>query len=747
MQQILDSLPQQALSSGSSPIRIPIYYFLLRGAGGSTIHGQYDIDESINIVNFHFNGLFEFYVCGKSNIDDDRFVSMDLDSPSTDFADLHDYVNLNYPVAQKCIKVFFCNLIEWGGGAPGGYAFSRVQNGSDGSVFCSDARVTTLSHELGHYFGLPHTFADPTTQYVHDLIDPLNHPVLINGILTTCKNTGDGFCDTPADRNPQCSSSNCTQVTCTTTDPLGLTYGPDPTLLMSYYNECSNRFSLEQSERMKTLYLFLNEFAALRNIAPECALKTGQILRHCSVSGNSWPDPFADLVVTLKQNNNQCLTVTNGGGRYPFNPCNWGNDTRSVLPELNFSNPLNGVTTYDLVLISKHLLGTEPFTDPYTMIAADVNRGGSITTFDIVETRKVILGIYDNFPGNISWRYIPNLCTGNQAFLNQFNDGNPFDAQFIDPFNGFLRAYRCDPSIPSPPIPNNCTWMDHVSIVPNDPLAQIENSWSFTGVKVGDVNCDAISDNLVEDPDEVVFSSETGLPIPITQGQFKLVQVIAEISVDVVAWQLGVSFSADSLEVHSFHHGDVATTFDPDNFHYIDGGSAEAGTSKINALWFSWDGSALEINDKVLFEFMVEASFPIAALESFFHLNDPAATSLKFYTASGEEAPVTLKLNAVDTVGARTSEKASNVSPISNVLVAPVPFKDAVDFSFALEQDAVVHVNIHHADGRILASQNLWLTKGGQEVRVTGLSNAPSGIYYYTLSSEGFTQRGTLSKM
>lgn len=749
MQQILDTLPQQASNSGSSPIRIPIYYFLLREDDGSTSHGQYDIEESINTVNFHFNGLFEFYVCGQVQIDDDKFSVMDLNSTSSDFADLHAYVNLNYPLAQNCVKVFFSDGVEWAGGNPGGYAFTRIQHGSDGSVFCQDERVQTLSHEIGHYFGLPHTFTDAPNQYVHDLIDPLNHPVLINGTLRTCKHTGDGFCDTPADRNPQCGvfSSGCI-VTCSTTDPLGLTYGPDPTLLMSYYTECSNRFSLEQSERMKTLYEFLGEYASLRNTPPECALKTGQILRYCSKSGNSFPDPFKDLMVEIKQVNNTCNDITNGGGRYLFNPCNWGNDKRSILPDLNFSYPFNGVTSFDLVLISKHILGLEPFTDPYNFIAADANNSGSITTFDITTIRKVILGIEDNFPGDRSWRFVPNLCTGTQAFLDQFNDNNPFDALFTDPFNGLIRRYKCptNPSDPQPAIPNNCTWMDHVSIVPNDPLAEIENSWSFTGVKVGDVNCTAESDELVSDPDEVIFSSETGLPIPITQGQFKLVQVIAESTVDVVSWQLGVSFSADSLEVHSFHQGDVATTFDLNNFHHIDGGGSESGTSQINALWFSSDGSALEINDKVLFEFMVEANVSIPALESFFHLNTPATTPYKFYNSAGEEIPVLLKLSAVNAVGARTDRSTANLKKISNVQVAPVPFNDAVDFNFTLEQDAAVQINIHHTDGRVLASQNIWLTKGEQEIQVMGLSNAPSGIYYYTLSSEGTTHCGVLSK-
>ncbi|MCB0525024.1 MAG: HYR domain-containing protein, partial [Saprospiraceae bacterium] len=86
-------------------------------------------------------------------------------------------------------------------------------------------------------------------------------------------------------------------------------------------------------------------------------------------------------------------------------------------------NPLNGITTYDLVLISKHILGIEPLGSPYKMIAADANKSNSITTFDIVEIRKLILGIYQSLPGNDSWRFIDN----SYVFPNP---SNPFQEMF-----------------------------------------------------------------------------------------------------------------------------------------------------------------------------------------------------------------------------------------------------------------------------------------------------------------------------
>ena len=71
------------------------------------------------------------------------------------------------------------------------------------------------------------------------------------------------------------------------------------------------------------------------------------------------------------------------------------------------NGPLSGVTTFDLVLISKHILGLEILTQPWKLTAADMNCNGMITTFDIVVGRKVILGIDNNFPCS-NWRFIPD---------------------------------------------------------------------------------------------------------------------------------------------------------------------------------------------------------------------------------------------------------------------------------------------------------------------------------------------------
>lgn len=117
---------------------------------------------------------------------------------------------------------------------------------------------------------------------------------------------------------------------------------------------------------------------------------------------------------------------------------------------------LNGVTTYDLVLISKHILALDPFTDGWKLMAADVNQSHSVTTFDILEIRKLILGLTNKFPGNTpSWRFFVDTC---QVW------GSPF-------FGSCPTAYD----------------------LPKIPIGNYPADLSFKAIKMGDVNGSASS--------------------------------------------------------------------------------------------------------------------------------------------------------------------------------------------------------------------------------------------------------------
>ena len=67
---------------------------------------------------------------------------------------------------------------------------------------------------------------------------------------------------------------------------------------------------------------------------------------------------------------------------------------------------LEGVSTLDLVLIQRHILNQEKLQSPFKLLAADVNSSGKVSASDLVELRKLILGISDSFKDSDCWIFI-----------------------------------------------------------------------------------------------------------------------------------------------------------------------------------------------------------------------------------------------------------------------------------------------------------------------------------------------------
>jgi hypothetical protein len=126
----------------------------------------------------------------------------------------------------------------------------------------------------------------------------------------------------------------------------------------------------------------------------------------------------------------------------------------ATLTPSNNLNPLNGITTLDLLQIQKHILGVQALDSPYKMIAADANLDGKVTTFDVVLLRKLLMGISTQLPHGKSWRFVPR------------------DYQFPNPQHPFAPVFPED------------------IVVPNTASAPLLPFY-FIGVKIGDVNFSA----------------------------------------------------------------------------------------------------------------------------------------------------------------------------------------------------------------------------------------------------------------
>jgi len=96
--------------------------------------------------------------------------------------------------------------------------------------------------------------------------------------------------------------------------------------------------------------------------------------------------------------------MTEIDGQYAFE--NLANTEPYELEAHKDDDHLNGVSTLDIILIQRHILGLQPLDSPYKLIAADVNVNGAVSAVDLVVLRRLILGQIEELPDTESWKFI-----------------------------------------------------------------------------------------------------------------------------------------------------------------------------------------------------------------------------------------------------------------------------------------------------------------------------------------------------
>ena len=113
---------------------------------------------------------------------------------------------------------------------------------------------------------------------------------------------------------------------------------------------------------------------------------------------------------------------TNDRGAFFFE--NFEAEEYELAPGNPFDNNVrNGISTFDVLLLQKHILNLRPLNSPYKLIAADLNNSGDITAFDMLLLRQMILSVINEFPNTPSWRFV-------DAAYEFANVTNPFSEPF-----------------------------------------------------------------------------------------------------------------------------------------------------------------------------------------------------------------------------------------------------------------------------------------------------------------------------
>jgi hypothetical protein len=247
-----------------------------------------------------------------------------------------------------------------------------------------------------------------------------------------------------------------------------------------------------------------------------------------------------DLSIDINEIEGTCdwIGLLKSNGCTPFSRCSTlctPNNTYNIYPydppTADYIYYTNGVDFADLTAIANFIF-FGGFTE-YQKIAADASKSNCISTFDIVEIRKLILGIYQDYPSNSSWRYVDRTHV------------------FPPPTN-----YSCI----STPFPES------VNVI-GPPIGNLGIA-RFIAVKIGDVNGSAIPCEFLASTPNVDlikrYTESNNVKVELSSsqidkfGNFK-VFVKSDSKTPLIGLQLGLKYDSDIAELIDISLGKTVT--------------------------------------------------------------------------------------------------------------------------------------------------------------------------------------------
>lgn len=212
--------------------KFSIVAHIVEDSVGFRAYTPIEIQNDVDSLNKNFAPIcVSFEICEIRYIE--NFSYLDVDT-----ADNWKEMQVLYNLKNR-INIYYVKTTTAGAGFAG---LGKITEMNSNGIVLSAKGEKVLSHEMGHYFGLEHTFE---TKHGNELVDGSN-----------CLTAGDSICDTPAD--PNGSVNSACQFTSMTKDANDQYYVPLVNNMMSYYPEtclCRPSFTREQYKKMANTYL------------------------------------------------------------------------------------------------------------------------------------------------------------------------------------------------------------------------------------------------------------------------------------------------------------------------------------------------------------------------------------------------------------------------------------------------------------------------------------------------------------
>jgi hypothetical protein len=378
--------------------------------------------------------------------------------------------------------------------------------------------------------------------------------------------------------------------------------------------------------------------------------------------------PDTKVLIDGGETEGQCMTDQSGG--YSFGDLAMYNSYE--LSPLKDSLPLEGISTLDLVLIQRHILGLESISSPYRLIAADVNHSGSVTAADLTELRKLILGVNQRFTNNTSWRFV--------------------DAGYVFP----------DPSNPWP-------WTE---ILQYDLIETDMTQSDFIAVKTGDVNG---SVSALYSEKQTERRKKDGLEL-ITEDVFLQAGDLVSIPLKTknkaditgLQWTLQIS---DDLEFLGFEAEKLPLKSDE-----------TALISRNNKQYFTASFVAPELFGCEEDEILLHLTFSVknsGRISRFLSLNNDVTPS-EVYNREYETGDISL--------GFRAAVQTMQNAVLQN---QPNPFREETTLQVQLASKGPLSINIYDSEGKAVYRNTTEYPSGNHRISITDkqLGNR-TGVFY-----------------
>ena len=346
----------------------------------------------------------------------------------------------------------------------------------------------------------------------------------------------------------------------------------------------------------------------------------------------------------------------------------------TLTPEHN-ENPKNGISTFDLILVTKHILGVQPLNSPYKIIAADVDNSGSVSIVDLITIRKVILSILDHFPNNNSWRFV-------DADYEFPISTNPWHEVFPEQI-----AYQT--------------------------FAGEDLQADFIAIKVGDVNVDAYTGGFAGEVENRNLNDAFPILMEVEDLGSSNYQVhfsTNELS-RIQGFQLSLSFD-QAFKLGNIEHGLLQA--EHIGSHLFDFGA-------LTASWHRQSSTAIEVDSLHLFSLSVQAPNSKAVLQGITLTS--RYTQVEAYNHYDERLPIRL-------LPLKKEKVEETFQLFQN---RPNPFRTATNIPFQLASADWVRLEVHDHFGQQIWTTTDFYEQGRHEIQLNELYNLAPGVYYYTL--------------